>query len=376
VKITQTFLALIALSLFGASSIYAQRASTSIQSNNDEWNMTRTENGREVRARVKGEIEFTDDYSDVKSLTPGGSLRIREKIGSVSKSFEVEVDRQGQLRRSYFVNDTAQSFDDEARRWVSGMMLELVRQGGFDAARRAERIFQKGGANAVLGEITLIKSDYVKKLYFRALLDNHQLDTETARRAVRQIASEISSDYEKRQTLSIVAEKYLKDKVVRAEFIPAVGTISSDYERGQILHALLKQGALTADEQSAALKVVAGISSDYEKARVLIRMIEVDGGMAGSAAAFFEAVNGISSDYEHARVLLAFLSHGKPQGETLKLAVKSAANISSDYEKARVLVQVAAISKDDEEIRKALIEATKSISSDYHRGRVLTAAYK
>jgi ribosome-binding factor A len=338
--------------------------------------MTRSENGREIRARVKGKVEFNDDYSDIKSLTPGGSLRISEKLGSASKRLEVEVDRNGALQRSYFVNDTARSFDQEARQWVSGMMLELVRQSGFDVERRAERIFQRGGASAVLEEITLIKSDYVKKLYFRELLDRHQLNTADASRAVRQMAKEISSDYEKRQALSKVAEKYLGDQTIRSEFIAAAGTVSSDYERGQIFHTMLKQGPLTSDEQTAALKVVAGISSDYEKARVLIRMIEVDGSMSASPAAFFETVNGIGSDYEHARVLLAFLSHGKPQGEALKLAVKSAANISSDYEKARVLVQVATISRDDEEIRRALIEATKSISSDYHRGRVLTAAFK
>jgi hypothetical protein len=338
--------------------------------------MTRSENGREIRARVKGKVEFNDDYSDIKSLTPGGSLRISEKVGSITKKLEVEFDRNGALQRTYFVNDTARGFDNEARQWMSGMMLELVRQSGFDVERRAERIFQRGGAGAVLEEITLIKSDYVKKLYFRELLDHHQLNTEDARRAVRQIAREISSDYEKRQTLSKIAEKYLGDQTIRPEFIAAVGTVSSDYERAQIIHALLKQGPLSGDEQAAALKVVAGISSDYEKARVLIRMIEVDGAMPGSPAAFFETVNGISSDYEQARVLLAFLGHGKPQGEALKLVLRSAGNISSDYEKARVLMQVAAIARDDEEVRKALVEATKSISSDYHRGRVLSAAFK
>ncbi len=348
---------------------------TSVHVNNDDWVMNRRENGRELRIRIKGKPEFTDDYSDLKALPAGGSLRVEETRGSTTRKLEIETDASGNQRRSYYVQGKAHEFDSEARQWLSVLLLEMVRQSGFDAERRVGRIFAQGGAGAVLDEVSRINSDYAKRVYLRELMANHQIDSVAAQRVVQIAAREMSSDHEKRQVLARVAEKHLDDQKVLSEFIAAIATINSDYERGQTLAAVLKRGSLTADQLKSVLQSVAGISSDYEKAQALIRIANAYPAEAAAQPAFFDAVGGINSDYEHSRVLLALL-RGKPSGEALKLALKSTASISSDYEKARVLLQVAALGKDDEEIRRALVEASKSISSDYERGRVLSAAFR
>ncbi len=367
-------LAGVALSV--ASAQQADRSTRkSVRVNDDDWMMNWRENGRERRIRFKGKVEFTDDYSDIKTLSPGGSAHLEETRGGVTRKLEVETDASGNQRRSYFVQGKAHGFDSEARQWLSALLLEMVRQSGFDAERRVARMFAQGGAGAVLDEVSRINSDYAKRVYLRELMANHSIDSSAAQRVVQIAAREMSSDYEKRQVLARVAEKHLDDQKVLSDFIAAIATISSDYERGQTLAAVLKRSSLTADQLKNVLQSVAGISSDYEKAQALIRIANAYPAEAASLPAFFDAVNGINSDYEHSRVLLALL-RGKPSGEALKLALKSTANISSDYEKARVLLQVAALGKDDEEIRRALVEASKSISSDYERGRVLSAAFK
>src|SRR5215470_15186344 len=240
------------LALLGVAMVFVKaqqtRSSTrvSVNDGNDEWVMNHRDDGGELRIRIKGKPEFTDDYSDIKSLPPRGSARVEETRGSVSRRWEVESDADGSLRRSYYVQGKAHDFDSEARQWLSGLLLEAVRQSGFDAERRVARLYQKGGANAVFEEVSLIKGDYAKGVYLRVLMKSQELDAVSAERVVAQAAREMKSDYEKKQVLSLVAEKYLDDQKVLTAFVAATLKMGSDYERGETIAAALKRGALTA----------------------------------------------------------------------------------------------------------------------------------
>ncbi len=375
-------MALIAFALLlGVAPLFAYAQQTrksehiSVDSDNYSWVMNRHDNDQDLRIRIKGKAEFTDDYSDLKTLSPNGLFRIEETRGSISRRFEIETDGNGNQRRAYFVQGKAHDFDSEARQWLTAMMLDMVRQSGYDAPRRVARLFQKGGAAAVLEEVAQIKGDYAKRVYLYALLENHRLNPAEAQRVVRVAMQEMSSAYEMRQTLMAVAEKYLDDPQTLSEFIAAIAKINSDYERGQVITAALKRGSLTPEQLKGILQAIARISSDYEKAQALLRIAGSQLTEPGVVSAYFDAVNSINSDYEHSRVLLALL-RSKPSDAALKLTLKSVSGISSDYEKARVLLQVAAVGKDDEEVRKALVEAARNISSEYERGRVLSATFK
>ena len=184
----------------------AQRTSTRIErsSSQSEWMMNTSENGRGLEVRIRGKAEFNDEYSDLKSLSPDGSVRVRDSRGTQVRRLEIEPDNNGNLKRTYWVNDKVQEFDASARQWMMAMMLDLVRQGGYDAERRVARLMAQGGANAVLSEIALINGSYGKSQYFKHLLRQQTLDSATVQRVVQQIAREVTSDYEKRQALGAV----------------------------------------------------------------------------------------------------------------------------------------------------------------------------
>lgn len=367
-------LVLLAAAIFAA---VAQQTShqTERSSGKDEWMFSSKENGRGLEVRAKGNVEFNDDYSDIKSLAPNGSLRVRDSRTSPARRLDIEADSNGNLKRTLFVNDVAQAFDDNARRWMAELMLEMVRQGGFDAERRVARIFANGGAQAVLNEITFIKGDYAQSLYFRHLLKQSSLDAATVQRIVPQIARELSSDYEKRQALGAVAEQHLRDAGVLQALIAATGTVGSDYERGQLLKVFLQGKELSDSQLQAALQVIAGINSDYEQAQALLRVAQSQKVAPAALPQLFEAIKSIGSDYEQARVLFAFLKDDSDVA-MIKRVIQASTDISSDYEHARVLMRVAALHKDNEEIRKLLVEASRAIGSEYERGRVLSATFR
>jgi hypothetical protein len=362
--------------LLVTANVFAQRTSmrTEHSSGKDEWMMTTEENGRGLQVRLKGKAEFNDDYSDLKSLSPHGSLRVRDSRGAQARRIEIEADATGALKRTYWFGDHPHSFDAEAQQWMAALMLELVRQGGFDAERRVARLFSQGGADAVAKEIAQVKGDYGKSVYFRHLVKQPALEPAAVPRIVRQSASEISSAYEKRQVLSAVPSKFLSEAAVLSELIAAAGTIDSDYERGQIMAVFLQGATLTEAQLQAALQVIAGIDSDYEQAQALLRLANSQKVTAAALTQLFDAVKGIDSGYEQARVLLAFLKDNETDLVMMKRVIQSSAAISSDYEQARVLLRVAALGRNNEEIRKLLVEASRRIGSDYERGRVLSAA--
>ena len=345
-----------------------------IDTDRHQWTMSHSDDGREFRLRINGRPEFTDDYSDVKSLTPAGSVTIEEKTASMSRKLEIIPAADGPLQRKYSVNGAKRELDAEGKEWVAGIILNAVRQSGFDAERRVARLFERGGAAAVLDEVTLIKGDYAKALYLKELLDGREVDGASARRVVQMAARDISSAYEKKQVLAALAGKYLDDKDTLAEFAAAIGTIDSDYERGEALAALVEDRKLMGEQLKIVLPAVAGMKSDHEKAQALLGLLESGGAEAVAQPAFFEATNGIKSAYERAQVLTAVVET-KPNKEALKLVVASAAGISSDYEKAQVLIATAKI-VEDEDVRKMLVEVARGIRSDYERGNVLSAAVK
>jgi hypothetical protein len=347
----------------------------SIRTDDNEWHWRHSDNGVGLDVRIRGRVEFAEDYSDITNISDDGSFRVTDERGGVTRKFEAKP-TSGGIQRAYWVNGAPRQFDQDARAWLAKVLDDAVRQGGYDAGPRVRRILKQSGPNGVLQEITRLKTDYVKRLYFDELIENGKLDDETVRQVLRQAASEIRSDYEKAQLLIRMSKDYLANDTQRTFYLDGVNTLHSDYEKGRTLGALLKKGNLSKENLLFALRSVKSISSDYERAQLLIKIAGESTLDEPMRVAYVDAVATIQSDYEKGRVLAAFLNKGEPQKETLLLAVKSASNISSDYEKAQFLIKVAAVGSNDESVKNALVNAARTISSEHERGRVLSAVFK
>ncbi|MGA9769119.1 MAG: hypothetical protein WBV94_08770 [Blastocatellia bacterium] len=343
---------------------------------NNTWKWNHSEDGIKLEVAIHGEVEFEDDYSDVRGIkTDDGSIRIMDERGGVTRRFEAKVTSDG-IKRSYSVNGQATPISDESRAWLKKVLMDTVRQGGYDAKPRVRKILAQSGPNGVLTEISTIKSDYVKRIYFDELLAQGNLDAEQSRQALRQASREIRSDYEKAQLLIKMSASYVRDDQSREIYIEGVNSISSDYEKGRALSALLKQGNLSHENLLFAIKSAHSLTSNYEKSQLLIKIASAFPFDESARVAYIEGVSSMTSDYEKGRVLSALLKKDDLRKENLLFAVKSASTISSDYEKAQLLIKIAAASSADESVRNALVDSARSIKSEYERGRVLSAVFK
>jgi len=348
----------------------------SIMRQNDTWNWIHKDDSIRLEVNIRGKVEFADDYTDIKGISDDdGRIKIIDERGGTTRKFEAVVAPDG-LKRSYWVNGESRPFDNEARTWLAKVLNETVRQGGYDARPRVQRILRESGPDGVIREISQLTGDYVKRIYFDELFKNGNLSDEMVRQVLRQAATEINSDYEKAQLLIKISESYLHNDSQRAIYLEGVNTIHSDYEKGRTLSALIKRGELSRESLTFLLRSAATISSDYERAQLLIKVADGFAFDDSARAAYMDAVATIGSDYEKGRVISAFLKKADNRKDALMFALKSASTISSDYEKAQLLIKVAAASSGDETVRAALIDTAKTIRSEYERGRVLNAVFK
>jgi len=268
------------------------------------WTHSSDEDGTNITLNSKN-VEFNDDYTDVERIKEGGYFRLSETRGATMRRLEVTPGADGQLKRQYWEQEQARPFDDNARKWLARLLSDSVAGSGYQAQARVDRLLSRGGANAVLVEITRLKTDHARRVYATALVERGNLSGGQLAKLLSQSSRSIGSDYEKATLLIHVLKNNLTDAAVRAAFFETAGTIGSDYERGRVLAVLFKRSDVSAETLLLALKAARGMSSDFEKANVLIRAAGTGAANESVRAAIIEAAHGLSSDHERGRVLTA-----------------------------------------------------------------------
>src|SRR5262249_54593591 len=152
-------------------------------------------NGEKLSVTYNGSFDFTDDDTDVREVSPGGYLKISDAAWLGRHTIEIE-ERNGTLEHRYFVNGSERPYEPEGRQWLHEHLPRFVRNTGIGADRRVARLLKAGGPSSVMGEITRIEGNYVKRLYFSELFKQASLTPEQYRQAMAQAAREVQSDYE------------------------------------------------------------------------------------------------------------------------------------------------------------------------------------
>ncbi|HKQ78100.1 MAG TPA: hypothetical protein VJ810_30660 [Blastocatellia bacterium] len=353
----------------GAATLQTQN---SISQRGNVWIWNRNENGNSLEMTVRGEVEFNDDYTEVRRVTDGGSIEIRETRGGVRRRLEIEAGPGGGLSVSYIVNGQNRPYDAEAKAWFAKVLDEAVTESGLNARPRAQKILKERGTGGLLDEISRFKSDHVKNLYFQELLKSGSLDARAAIRAIGIASREMSSDHYKAQVLAGLPEQVMRDEAARVAFLQAAGTIRSDHYRAQILLAGLKSGNPSKEVLMLALNGVGGISSDHYKTQVLLKAAESNF-EDGIRTAYLESAATIGSDHYRAQALSTVLKRGDVSKESLRSVLKAASGISSDHYKSQVLLDVSQSSIDDDASRSAYVETAATIGSDHYRAQALSA---
>jgi hypothetical protein len=347
---------------------YAQENhnSVSVSNNNGHTSVTISDDNLDLKVSYTGEIAFSADEKSFQTFPNDGFLRY-QKNGT---TLIVTQDASGKI--AYEINGgdkkTVLSEDEKA---VVASAIRLMIEYGIGAKDRVARIYQNGGAKAVLDEVKNLKTDYVRGTYLQFLLATSSLSASDMQDIAGIVESQISSDYEKGRLLEAFSSKYLGNPSTAKAFLSAVKSIHSDYEKAKAVKGILHQ-ELTNEEFTAVIDITNTINSDYEKAGVLANVIDGNKISEPRFGEVIHAVSKISSDYEKAGVLKKVFATGVsiPDanfGETLD----AAGTLNSDYEKAGVLKKMAGSPIHSDANWISLIRATEKINADYEKGETL-----
>jgi hypothetical protein len=319
---------------------------------------------------IRGTVAFTDDDSDVKSLSGDGYLRLEQWSGGPTRVFIVRQAANG-IERLYSVDGMSKPVDNEARAWLAHMLPEVIRESAIDAPERVKRILRQHGPSGVFAEVAKIRSDHSRRVYLENLLEYGSLHADDLREAMR-LGRKISSDGEKAGFL-IAAAPHYQDPAVREGYFDSVDSISSDGEHRRVLNAVLDRYGPDHETLALVLRSAKRLSSDGEKANVLTHAADFRLANDTVRTNYFRAADSISSDGEHHRVLAAVLRKNGADKDIVVRSLRSASGISSDGEKANVLSEAAAEYVDDPVMRRAFFDAAATIHSDGEHRRVLSA---
>src|SRR5262249_39984712 len=192
----------------------SQSSSTSVSERNGDsnGNWIWSNNGDRLEVTYHGKFEFTDDDTDVRAMSPGGSLKISD--GRWLGRHWVEIrERDGKLEHLYYVNGSSRPYEPEGRVWLQQNLPKFVRNTGIGADSRVARLLKSGGPAAVMAEIGRIDGTYVKGIYFKQLFKQASLTPDQYRQAMGQASREMkSSSYELAQLLIAVADQLPNDE--------------------------------------------------------------------------------------------------------------------------------------------------------------------
>lgn len=356
-----------------ALAIPSSGQSISSNQSNASGNWSWSNNGEHLEVTYSGSsFDFTDDDTDIRSMSPGALFRISDGAWFGRHSVEIR-EHDGQLERHYYVNGAERPYEPEGRQWLHDHLPKFVRNTGIAAPSRVARLLKTGGPAAVLGEISQVDGAYVKGIYYRELFKQVSLTPAQYRQVLSQAGREMrGNDYTLGQLLIAIADKLPDDDSSRDAYFAAASGLSSAYEIRRVYTAMLKRAPVSDRTLVGILDHVGTMNSDYDRSELLRAILSQQALDDRTRAPFFRAMEGLRGDYERHRVLSAALERSTDRA-TVEFVLTNAGKIGSDYEKSTLLQQVLKSSSIEGSLRTPFFAAANSLDSSYERGRVLQA---
>jgi hypothetical protein len=354
----------------------SQSLSVSHQAQDSSGTWVWSNNGDKLEVTYNGKFTLSDDDSDVRELSAGGSFKISDGRWLGRHSVEIR-ERNGALEHHYYVNAAERPFEPDGRTWLREQLPKFIRNSGFGAESHVARQLKAGGPAAVLAEIARLDSGYVKGLYFKELFRQATLTPAQYRDAMVQAGREMrGSSYELAQLL-IAVDKLPDDEASRTAYFAAAFSIKSDYEVRRVYSAMLKRGPVSSATVAGILTNAKAIHSDYDLSELLRLILAQQPLDEGNRRAFFAAVATLGSSYERHRVLSAAVSSQHASDPALlELALTAAAHLGSDYDTSTFLQEVLRQNGVEGGVRAPFFACVNTIGASYERGRVLQAVVR
>ncbi len=356
-KLVTVFALLIAISMV---SCFHHRGSTMITSNGDDY----------IEINYEGQVRFDDSETVIESISDGGYLKFRRN----DKKLVVENNDQGGL--TYTINDNGKRLspdDPEGKRLIKLAVREMIAM-GFDANRRMERLYKRGGATAVLDEVDNLRDDHLKSMYLEYLMNADSISRNQLMQVVSKVNS-IGSDYEKANLLNGLAPRYIRDSTITAAYLGCVKGIGSDFDKSNLIRNIARQ-KLSGEQLDNVLDIVNTLGSDFEKQNCMGELINSQDISDENYARILNAIEQVGSDFEKQNLVNQLLDKKPIPANQFSKLIQTIQNMGSDFEKVNLFRKLCDKNIHDEQDWVSLIGATTQVGSDFDRSNLLVELSK
>ncbi len=319
------------------------------------------------KIKYSGKFELADDETQFKQISPGGYFKYQKN--------DIKVEAESNLRGSidYTIYDGKNNLSPEGA--GKELLTEAVKEmiyWGFDAEPRMERVYQKGGAAALLREVDSVKTDQVKILYLNRLFGVDSLVPELLPLIITKVGS-MGSDQDKMMFLTRINRDQLMNHQIDSAYFAIVEKIGSDMEKVNALQHLLKEDSLTDSMVYKILVIGSSLGSDMDKATVYNQLIEkklLHGSLTENLIYY---VSLMGSDMDKVQTYSKLISENELTEDQWVILEEKIPSLGSDMDKSNLLVEIAGKMPKTELVRAGYMKAAKSISDDSDYGKAIRA---
>ncbi|MGB0524931.1 MAG: hypothetical protein ACPGJS_18305 [Flammeovirgaceae bacterium] len=342
--------------------------SYSYHSNGHRWKSRNNFTSMDIQYR--GEIRVNDNDTDITSISPGGYLKIKKTIFGNTRSIIIESNSAGELTREYYEGRKKVEFNDEGRKWLADILLEVVRHTGIAANDRVNRIYKQGGTDAVITEIKQIDSSSGKGRYFRELMGI--CDQKDFPALGQKIGQYISSNSVRSEIFREYSDKFMATPEGTEAFFQGVDYMTSNSERSNILRHTLRTNKLDNKGMVGLLRVTRRMTSNSERASILREVNEQFPEDESGIEAYFDVISSMTSNSEKGSVLKDLMRQKKPSEKVMKLVLQATAReFTSNSEMGSVLRVASSKLKGNPTLLQLYIEAIGRMTSNTSMGTSL-----
>jgi hypothetical protein len=314
-----------------------------------------------------GKFQISDDENSFKTISPGGYFKYRKNDIRV----KAESNVRGTIDYTIYDGGNQVPFEGAGKELLAEAVKEMI-YWGFDAEPRMERIYQKGGADALLREVDSVKTDQVKILYLNKLFAIDSLLPKLLPIIVKKIGV-MGSDQDKMMFLTRINREQMKNPQTDSAYFAIVEKIGSDMEKVNALQHLIKQDSLTDDMVYKILVVGSGLGSDMDKANVFNQLISRNLLHGSLTENLIYYVSHMGSDMDKVHLYSTLINENKLTEDQWIILEEKVPSLGSDMDKSNLLVEIAGKMPKTDLVRAGYRKAAKSINNDMDYGKAIRA---
>ena len=348
--------------------------SNSINQDGDRrtWTIKVTGRACQVDLRVDGKIEFNDDFTDVKSLSAGGSFRLNVLRDGTRRELTI-TSQGGNLTRAWRVDGQERPYDADAQRWFAAFLIDLDRQTAVGVDSRLPALLKRGGVGAVLQETALMPSDYARGIYFKVLSVATTLTPADVVAILNQATTLRTADYYAADLLERVASQHAGDATVHTAALKLLGAMKSDYYIVQGVESIVSKTRATPEDIDFLLRIAPHVESDYYEAR-LVQDIASKAPLDGRHRALLTGVTAnMHEDYYIGQIIDVLSGNGGLDAASRRRLLDAIARMHSDYYKVQAVSALLRARDLGEADLLELVAAMRGVSSDSYKAEGLVA---